>query len=161
MVTWNYDTIPYAMLYNFVIAICPTTLFKVTYTCYVHACVFALKHLKWHVILKYLALLLAISGDNIIYSNLYCMTSRKWYNYCTFCRKCYDMLHALLANTTGGSTVQFGFPMSTYLRQCGCQLGRNARMLASQAPDRLANHRKVGLFVLQSNKKLLILITGF
>ena len=88
MVTWNYGAIPNAMLYNFVIVICPTTLFKVTYICYVHACVFALKHLKWHVILKYLALLLAISGDNIIYSNLYCMTSRKWYNYCTFSRKC-------------------------------------------------------------------------
>ncbi|KAI0224820.1 Methyltransferase-like protein 25 [Lamellibrachia satsuma] len=46
-------------------------------------------------------------------------------------------------DTTGDSTMQSGFPMSSYLRQHGCQLGRNARMLASQAPDRLANHRKL------------------
>lgn len=36
-----------------------------------------------------------------------------------------------------------GFPLSSYLRQAGFSLGRNARMLASQAPDRMADRDKV------------------
>lgn len=61
---------------------------------------------------------------------------------------CYHLLEeqflaSPFSKQEGGSTVQFGFPMSMYLRQRGCQLGRNARMLASQAPERLANHKKL------------------
>ena len=39
---------------------------------------------------------------------------------------------------------EVGFPVSAPLRHQLCQLGRNARMLASQAPDRAAQANKVG-----------------
>ena len=40
-------------------------------------------------------------------------------------------------------TMDPGFPMSNYLRSRGMQLGRNARMLSLQAPDRILEERKV------------------
>ena len=36
-----------------------------------------------------------------------------------------------------------GFPSSDFLLQRGCQLGRNARMLASQTPERIADKGNV------------------
>ena len=55
----------------------------------------------------------------------------------------YNVRYLSLSLYAGDGNVQPGFPMSSYLRQRGCQLGRNARTLASQAPDRLANDMKV------------------
>jgi len=43
--------------------------------------------------------------------------------------------------------MEAGFPVCSYLREHGCQIGRNARMLASHSPPRTASSRQASVFL--------------
>jgi len=51
-----------------------------------------------------------------------------------------------ICNVAVGMT-EAGFPMSSFLSEHGCQIGRNARMLASHSPPRTASSKQASMFV--------------
>ena len=41
--------------------------------------------------------------------------------------------------------TEAGFPMCSYLRERGCQIGRNARMLSCHSPPRAASSKQASM----------------